>query len=170
MDATHLHLILTHFPIIGTIIGLTILAYGKFSKNDSIIKVALVNFVFMALLTVPVFLTGEDAAESVENIVGVSESIIEAHEELAESAIWLMGLLGVLSLVNLFAIYKKATFAKILTLITLIVSIITFGLFAQVGNLGGQIRHSEIRSTDSTIIQDENNGSNNKQDNDGDDD
>lgn len=147
MDATHLHLILTHFPIVGTILGIGIMAYGQFSKKDDIKKIALATFVLMAILTIPVFLTGEEAEETVENIAGVSEQIIENHEELAEKAIWLMGFLGVLSLLNFFAIFKKWSFAKIMSIVTLLVSIGTFGLFAQVGSTGGEIRHSEIRTT-----------------------
>ena len=152
MDATHLHLVLTHFPIIGTIIGVGILAYGQFSKNDDIKKVALVTFILMAIMTIPVFLTGEDAEETVEHIAGVSEQLIKNHEELAEKAIWLMGLLGILSLLSLFAIIKKLPLAKTLISVTLITSVVTFGLFAQVGNLGGQIRHSEI-TTNATNTQ-----------------
>lgn len=147
MDATHWHLILTHFPIVGTIIGIGILAYGQFAKNDEIKKVALVTFVLMAILTIPVFLTGEAAEETVEHIAGVSEQLIENHEELAEKAIWLMGLLGILSLISLFAIIKKLSFSKPITLVTLIVSLGTFGIFAEVGNTGGEIRHSEIRTS-----------------------
>ena len=146
MDATHLHLVLTHFPIIGTIIGIGILAYGQFIKNTEIQKVALTTFILMAILTIPVFITGEKSEEAVEHIAGISEQLIENHEELAEKAIWLMGLLGGLSLINFYAIIKKLSFAKTTTLITLVVSLTTFGLFAQVGNLGGQIRHSEIRT------------------------
>ncbi len=147
MDATHLHLILTHFPIVGTIIGIGILAYGQFAKNDDIKKVALITFIVMAILTIPVYLTGEEAEESVEHIAGVSERLIENHEELAEKAIWLMGLLGILSVINFFAIIRKLSFAKTMSLITLVVSLGTFGLFAKVGNEGGKIRHSEIRTS-----------------------
>ncbi len=166
MNATHLHLILTHFPIVGTIIGIGILIYGLFLKKLEIQKVALATFILMALLTIPVFLTGEEAGETVENIAAISEQLIENHEELAEKAIWLMGLLGLLSIISLFAIFKKLSFAKTITLVTLIVSLVTFGVFAQVGNLGGQIRHSEIR-TGSTINQDNNENTRNfdKQDN-----
>ena len=156
MDATHFHLVLTHFPIVGTIIGIGILAYGQYSKNDSIKKTALVIFMTMAILTIPVFLTGEPAEESVEHLTGVSENIIEEHEELAEKAIWLMGLLGVFSLVSFYAIVKKISFAKTITLITLVISLATFGLFARVGNLGGQIRHTEI-GANSTNVQVESN-------------
>ena len=145
MDATHIHLMLTHFPIIGIIIGIGILIYGQSSKNDSIKKVALSTFIIMSLLTIPVFLTGEEAEESVEHLAGVSENIIEEHEELAEKAIWLMGLLGVFSLASFYAIVKELSFSKTVILITLLISLATFGLFAKVGNLGGQIRHSEIR-------------------------
>ena len=147
MDATYFHLILNHFPIVGTIIGIGILAYGQFSKNDEIKKAALVTFMVMAILTIPVFLTGEGAEETVEHIAGVSEELIENHEELAEKAIWLMGFLGILSLINFFAIIKNLSFTKTISLITLIVSLGTFGLFAKVGNTGGEIRHSEIRTS-----------------------
>lgn len=154
MDATHLHLVLAHFPIIGTIIGTAILAYGQIFKNIEIQKVALATFIVMALLTIPVFLTGEESEETVEQLAGIPEQLIENHEELAKKAIWLMGILAGLSLVAYYAIVKKFSFAKILLWITLIVSLVTFGLFAQVGNLGGQIRHSEIR-TESNINQDQ---------------
>ncbi len=156
MDATHLHLMLTHFPIVGTIVGAGILAYGQFSNNNSIKKVALVTLFLMSILTIPVFLTGEGAEEAVEHLAGVSENIIEEHEELAEKAIWLMGLLGIFSLLNIFLIVKKSSFAKSASLITLIISLVTVGLFVQVGNLGGQIRHSEIRTNSSQLNDTEN--------------
>lgn len=168
MDATHMHLALTHFPIVGTFLGILILAYGQFFKKDDIKKVALVTFVLMSILTIPVFLTGSEAEETVENLAGVSEQLIENHEELAEKAIWLMGLLGILSIFNFIAILKKWSFVKIISLITLVVSLGTFVLFAKVGNEGGKIRHTEIR-TGAVNIE---NGSFNvgERDNDGDDD
>jgi uncharacterized membrane protein len=145
MNAAHLHLVLTHFPIVGTAIGIGILIYGQLVKNSAIKKVSYGIFIVMAILTIPVFQTGEGAEETVEHLAGVSEELIEKHEELAEKAIWLMAFLGVLSVVNLFVSLKNYPLAKVLGLITLIVSLGTFGLFAKVGNLGGQIRHSEIR-------------------------
>jgi len=146
MDATHIHLVLTHFPIVGTFIGIGVLAYGQFSKNDSIKKLALLLFILMAVMTIPVFLTGEEAEETVEHIAGISENLIEQHEELAEKAIWAMGLLGMLSLLSFFAFIKKSALTKTITLVTLIVSTATGALFVNVGYLGGQIRHSEIRT------------------------
>ncbi len=131
------------------------MAHGQFSNNNTTKKVALVIFILMAILTIPVFLTGEEAEESVEHLAGISENLIEDHEELAEKAIWLMGFLGAFSLVGLISMVRKLSFAKTVTLITLLISLATFGVFAKVGNLGGQIRHSEIRAN-STGFQGEN--------------
>jgi uncharacterized membrane protein len=156
MDATHLHLLLNHFPIVGTIIGIGILAYGLFSKNNSIKKIALSIFIIMAIITIPVFLTGEGAEETVEHLQGVSEELIEEHEELAEKAIWLMMVLGILSLTSLYAMAKNKPFAKMLTIISFMVSLATFGFFAKVGNLGGQIRHTEIRTDAANYQSDDN--------------
>ncbi len=149
MDATHLHLALAHFPIIGTLIGAAILAYGLMFKNLALQKGGLITCIIMALITIPVFLTGGEAEETVEDLAGVSEQLIENHEEFAEKAVWLIGIMGALALIAFFMIIKKFSAAKTLTWITLIVSLATFGVFAQLGNLGGQIRHSEIRTSSS---------------------
>ena len=151
MDPVHLHLILTHFPIVGTIIGVVILAYGIVKNKVEIQKTALVLFVFMSLFTIPVFLTGEEAEEILEKNTNISEQIIEEHEELAEKAIYVMGLLGIMSIFSLYSLKRKLNYSKTLIKITLIISLITFVVFAQVGNYGGKISHSEIRPSDNNI-------------------
>lgn len=142
MDGTHLHLILNHFPIIGTIVGTGIMAYGYFTQSEATKKAALWTWAVMALIAIPVFLTGEPAEESVEGLAGVSEAIIEQHEEAAELAIWVMEALGLLSLATLFLGRGNKTMISI----AFALSLVTFGMMAYTGYLGGQIRHTEIRS------------------------
>lgn len=155
MDGTHLHLLLNHFPIIGTILGTGVMVYGYLSRSVQTQRAALGTWVVMALIAIPVFLTGEPAEESVENLAGVSEALIEQHEEAAELAIWVMEALGILSLVALFLSVKNAAVAKVVVGITFVLSLLTFGLMARTGNLGGQIRHTEIRTgAAATIPQD----------------
>lgn len=146
MDSTHLHLILNHFPIIGTLIGTGVMAYGYFIQSEPTRKAALLTWVAMALVAIPVFLTGEPAEESVEGLAGVSEALIESHEEAAELAIWVMEALGLLSLIALFVGGKNEKTGKTMTAIAFALSLVTFGLMARTGYLGGQIRHTEIRS------------------------
>ncbi len=98
----------------------------------------------MALLAIPVFLTGEPAEESVEKIPGVSEQMIHLHEESAEIAIWLMGITGIVSVIALVLASKKHLLQKTAFAMVFILSVICFGAMARTGYYGGQIRHSEI--------------------------
>jgi uncharacterized membrane protein len=68
MNATHFHLLLNHFPIIGTLIGTIILVYGFITKELKIKILSAYIIAAMALLAVPVYLTGEPAEETVEHI------------------------------------------------------------------------------------------------------
>lgn len=170
MNATYFHLIFTHFPIVGIIIGTGILAYGHFTNSNAVKKVALITIILMALLTIPVYLSGEEAEDTVENMVGISESIIEDHEELAEMAIWFMGVLGLIALFNFYAMIKDLSIVKSITIITIIISLVNIGVFVQVGNLGGMIHHSEINSDNANYQEQEKNDFKKQHDDDDDDD
>lgn len=146
MDSTHLHLMLNHFPIIGTLLGTALMVYAYLSQSEANKKAALWMWFAMSLIAIPVFLTGEPAEESVEGLAGVSEALIEQHEEAAELAIWVMEALGLFSLLTILLGFKKPELGKTMTGIAFALSLVTFLLMARTGYLGGQIRHSEIRS------------------------
>lgn len=90
MSGAHFHLILNHVPIVGLAIATIILAYGHFRREQSVISLALGLIVFLSLATIPVYLSGEPAEETIENLAGVSEELIDAHEEFAEVAFVLL--------------------------------------------------------------------------------
>ncbi|MBL0274197.1 MAG: hypothetical protein IPQ06_14300 [Chitinophagaceae bacterium] len=150
MNATHFHLLLNHFPVVGTLIGSLLLLWGIIRKQNTIKSVAAVILAVMAALAIPVFLTGEPAEESVEDLPGVSEALIGLHEDAATIAIWLMGVTGMASLVALIAAWKKNKAANLLFVITFFLSAVCFAAMARTGYYGGQIRHTEIRN-DGTI-------------------
>ncbi len=142
-----MHLLLNHFPIIGSLLGIGVMAYGYLTSSAQVKKTALWIWAAMAAVAIPVFLTGEPAEESVESIASVSEALIEQHEEAAELALWLMEALGLLSLATLAVGWKKDALSKPLVLLATVLSLATFAAMAHTGYLGGQIRHSEIRSS-----------------------
>ena len=67
MDASHIHLLLNHFPILGTLIASGILLWGIYQKNHAIKMLAAALLVAMALIAIPVYLTGEPAEETFEH-------------------------------------------------------------------------------------------------------
>ena len=95
--------------------------------------------------------TGEAAEETVENIAGLSKNLIEQHEDSAVIALISLIVLGVASVVGLFLTSRKSQFTRAVAVVVLLVSLITFGLVARTGYLGGQIRHTEINSNNSTL-------------------
>lgn len=90
------------------------------------------------------YLTGESAEEIVKDMQGVSENIIEQHEDFALYALTSLIVLSIFSMVSLVVTYKKYTLFKSMAGITLFVSLVSFALVVRTGYLGGQIRHSEI--------------------------
>ncbi|MES2873313.1 MAG: DUF2231 domain-containing protein [Bacteroidota bacterium] len=146
MDQTHLHLLITHLPIYGSILGAIVLAYGIFTKSQHTANAAYIVLIISSIGGFIAKQTGEAAEETVENIKGISEDLIHEHEESADIAIIAIIILGIISLAALFASYRKWSFHNSMGWIALLVSLITFGIVARTGYLGGQIRHTEINS------------------------
>ena len=151
MSSIHLHLLLNHVPVIGTVLGVLLLAVAVARRSDEIGRVALWLFALLAGTSVLVFLTGEPAEELVEKLPGFSEALTERHEEAALVATVVMGLVGLFSLVVL-AVFRKRPLARWATPIALIMALGATGAMGYAANLGGQIRHTEIRAASTATL------------------
>jgi uncharacterized membrane protein len=144
MDQTHIHLLITHLPIFGSILGGLVLAYGLWSKSSDTKIAAYFLFIISSIGAGISYLTGEAAEETVENIQGVVEANIKTHEEFALFALISLIILGVASILGLFLTIRKSSLTRTTAFVILFISLISFGLVARTGYLGGQIRHTEI--------------------------
>lgn len=151
MNDAHLHLLVNHFPIIGTIFGLGILIVGIVLKNNSVKNTAYLLFVISAIFAAFSMGTGEGAEELVEDMPTVGKKIIHEHEEIAEKLAIVLYVLGVISLSGLYLNFKKHTKAKLVSFVAVIVGIIALILAQQTGTTGGEIRHTEIRTNANNI-------------------
>jgi hypothetical protein len=146
MSPVHLHLLLNHVPVIGTIVAIGLLAYAVVRRSPELVRVSLGMFVLLALAGAVVYLTGEPAEELVEGLPGVSEAILERHEEAALVATTLLGLVGAVSLGGLLAFRERAAgIPRGFAAATLLLALVPAGAMGYTANLGGQIRHTEIR-------------------------
>lgn len=150
MDATRIHLFITHLPVFGLFLGFLALLYGIITeeRHVKIVSVALLLLSIVGGLIA--FQTGESAEETVENISGVLESAIEEHEESAELTILFFYGLGILSLSSLYMELKQKKYSKQLLIVVMIFSLVTFSFVAWTASLGGKIRHTEIVNENST--------------------
>ncbi len=160
MNSTYLHLLLNHFPIIGSLLGSGMLLWGIIKKQQQIQAAGAVILILMAIIAIPVFLTGEPAEETIENLPGVSESMMELHEDSATLALWIMGFTGIASLIALWMQWTKKSQMGKSFIIVFLLSVLSFGSMVRTGYYGGRIRHSEIR--DANAITNSENDSENK--------
>lgn len=145
MNDAHLHMVVNHFPIIGTIFGLGILIAGILLKNNVIKNVAYILFVIAAIFAAVSMATGEGAEEIAEKLPGVTDQIIETHEEMAEKLAIVLYALGFVSLIGLFLNFKKHSKAVLVSYMAVIIAVVCMFLGKQTGTTGGEIRHTEIR-------------------------
>jgi hypothetical protein len=146
MNFAHLHLLLNHFPIIGTLVGLGLLLLSLVGKNQDLRRASLIIFPAMALLSILTFFSGTGAQGAIKNLPGVSEALIERHQGAAMLSLLFMEMTGAFSLVALWKSQAESSpgrwnwsFSAVL-----FCSIVTAGLMARVGTTGGDIRHPEI--------------------------
>lgn len=147
MNGTHIHLLLNHFPIVGALIGTILLLWGIIRKQENLRSAGAVIIVIMALLSIPVFLTGETAEETVEGIAGISETMLEEHEDAGKLAFWIMVISGIAAFISLLLVRSRRQMAGALYTTVLLISLVSFGFMARAGYLGGQIRHTELSDT-----------------------
>lgn len=142
-NAAHLHLILNHFPIIGTVIVVIVLGYGIVINNDKIKKLGMGLIVLIGLISILVFTTGDKASGYIKGNEGVIEENIEPHEEFAKISMVAMEITAVFSLVGL--IFFRNKLVPFWYGIVLLVFLITVNsLMIYTGHLGGKISHSHI--------------------------
>jgi len=92
-----------------------------------------------------VYLSGEPAEHLVEHLPGISEPVIEAHEEAAEVAFIAVIVLGVAAVAMLIVFRAPRSIPRPVSAGALIIALATCGLLLRTANLGGKVRHTEIR-------------------------
>ncbi len=145
MSAVHFHIVFTHAVVVTTILGVLILAWALLRKNHDIRTLGLIMILAGGLLAIPVFLTGESAEEVVEEL-GVPHEVIHEHEESAELTFIGLEVLAAAALLALLISARRKSTGQGAAIGVLILGIIVSVLVARTSNLGGQVRHSEIRS------------------------
>jgi len=146
MNPAHIHLLTNHLPVLGVPFGAAVLLYGLWRRSDDVKRLGLLVLVLCAAGAVPVYLTGLWAEEQVEKIPGVSSGLVDAHHDAATTSLAGAVLLGCVALVSLLLYSKRRDAARALLWTSLVGALAVAGLMAWTANLGGQIRHPEIRS------------------------
>jgi hypothetical protein len=164
MNLAHIHLLLNHFPTIGNVIGLGLLLFGIFGKSNELKEASLVVFFGIALLTIPTYITGNAAQDSVcrspintaatdcpSPLPGVSVNTIHEHESAAFEAFGFMQLTGFLAWLGLWQYRRMSRLPNWNLSAILLLAAVSFGLMTRAALIGGQIHHSELGAAPAAI-------------------
>jgi hypothetical protein len=146
MNEAHIHLMINHLPVIGLLIASTTLAVSLIRSSGAGTRIGLWLVLFTALSAVPVYFSGEGTEDVVEHLSGVSEDLIEEHEEIAEVGLILSQVTGLLALLTLLSVRGSDRLLKKGGTVTLVAALISFAVFGVVANTGGKISHPELRT------------------------
>ena len=145
-NLVHLHLLLNHWPIIGTFIAVGMYLVALLAKSYDLTKATLVLFALMALFSIPAYLTGNLAQIMIQGEPGVSQSIIETHQGAALVAFIALEITGGFAWVGVWQFRRDRRLARWTRWTVLVSSIVTVGFIIVTGSTGGAIRHPEIIS------------------------
>jgi hypothetical protein len=150
MNAAHWHLAMNHIPVVGGFFVTCLLAVALWRKSDELIRVALGALVVVAVLTLPVYLTGEPADVVIMDLPEYSDVLVKAHEQAATIAFSAMVVVGFAALGGLIVYRKTVALPRWLAAAIFGLSLVTSGGLAWTANLGGRIHHPEVRPAGAT--------------------
>src|SRR5207302_7875646 len=146
MSLVHIHLLLNHWPIIGAFVGLGLLLVALAANSNDLKQTSLAFFAFLALLTIPTYMSGDVANEVLKTNTPLPKELVATHQGAAMLALVFMGLTGFVALIGLWQFSRMSRpvpgpVARWNSAAVLVLSIVTAGLMIAVGNTGGAIRH-----------------------------
>ena len=86
MNLAHLHLVMNHVPTVGSVAALGLLLLGLVRRNDHLKHVGLEVLFVIALLTLPVYVSGVAAHRELQNreeISDLSDDAVKVHHDAA---------------------------------------------------------------------------------------
>jgi hypothetical protein len=154
MDLTHIHLLLNHFPVIGDIIGGGLFVLSLIAKSDDLKRASLAVLLGISLIAIPTYMSGNGAQEAIKSLPDVSKSMIQTHEGAALVSLAFMELTGVFAWLALWQFRRLARVPNWNLAAILVLTLVSIGFVARASNLGGEIRHAEIRASQGAVASD----------------
>ena len=132
------------------IVALGVFLVAIATKSDDLKRASLGLFFMIALVAIPTFATGTAAQLSLSKEQDLSTPTIQAHETAAFIALWFLELTGGLAWLGLWQYRRLSRVPQATLMSVLLMALVSFGLMARAANIGGDIRHPEIRASAAT--------------------
>lgn len=141
LNAAYIHISINHTPILASLFGSGLLAYGLWRKSKTVENCGHALFLVGAVATIPTALSGLRAQNIVRPIPSVREDKIQAHltSAIASTLLsWGQAAGGTIAM--------KQNGQGAISKGVLVLSLLTNAAMFLAAHYGGEIRHAETRS------------------------
>ncbi len=145
MNWTHFHLALNHLPVVGVPFVAIIFLIALRRRDIAWQRLALWGFVVLFAVSLAAKFTGDFAHEQVVMWPEFDHDLMHVHEEASDQAVTAIFLLGLVSGIALFLSRGGRSLPKWAIATLLVLALASAALLVRTANLGGEIRHPEIR-------------------------
>ena len=146
MNLAHLHLVMNHVPTVGAVVALGLLLLGFVRRNDHQKHVGLEVLFVIAVLTLPVYVSGVAAHRELRDLQEISADAVGRHQDAALIGFTVMEFAGFVAWVALWQSRRRGRQAPALVVAVMVLLTVALAVMGLAANLGGEIRHPEIRA------------------------
>jgi hypothetical protein len=152
VSAAHLHLVMNHVPTVGSVVALGLLLLSFVRRDEHLRHVALEVLFVIALVTLPVYVTGLAGQYELRDRPDVSLDAIRSHHDAALIGFTVMELAGFAAWVALWQSRRRGPStalgagrpARGLVSAVTVLLVVALAIMGRAANIGGEIRHPEI--------------------------
>ncbi|MCX6246732.1 MAG: hypothetical protein NTW10_03270 [Bacteroidetes bacterium] len=145
MNSAQFHLLFTHLPIVGLGLAILVNLFALIRKSEELQKFSLWCYLVLGIFGLLAYITGDGAGEIMKTYPGITDDVIEPHENMA--LFFFIGLMitSAFSILALYLVKTRVHLLKRFNLYLLIAALLISILAVMTGSTGGAIRHTEIR-------------------------
>lgn len=148
MNLAHLHLLMNHVPTVGSVAALGVLLLAYVRRNEHLKHVGLELLFVIAVLTLPVYVSGVAAQFQLQEVPEISRDAVMVHQDAALIGFAVIEFAGFVAWLALWQWRRHGRAGQGLVPVATVLLLLALVLMGRAATLGGEIRHPEIRAAD----------------------
>jgi hypothetical protein len=146
VNLAHLHLVMNHVPTVGAAAALALLLLAFVRRNDHLKHAGLEVLFVIAVLTLPVYVSGVAALQEMRSRTDISLDAVRIHQDAALIGFAVMEFAGFVAWAALWQSRRRGRAARGIVPAATVLLVMALAIMGRAANLGGDIRHPEIRA------------------------